>query len=88
MPLPTTSIKRALNALLDRLPSRRQARPTEQYHIPDFLQADAPQRPPGSPAEAGKESPPPVGRIVMPDLEIIIFSDGHQLRIPRSRKGR
>ncbi len=85
------NIKRALNALLDRLRSRSKARLTEEYDIPDFLRADAPERPPGppaSPAEAGKASPTIVGRIVMPDMEIFMFSDGHQLKIPRSRKGR
>jgi hypothetical protein len=85
------TLRRALNALLDRLPSQCQARQMESYIIPDFLRAPDPQlplRPPAPPAEAGKESPTIVTRVVMPDLEIFIFSDGHQLKIPRSRKGR
>jgi hypothetical protein len=88
MPTFTSIIKRGLSALLDRLPSRRQARPREEYDIPPFLLAPDPQLPPRPPAEVGKEPPTPIGRIVTPDLEVIIFSDGHQLKIQRSRKGR
>lgn len=89
------AVRQAFHKITDWRRRRRDQRRHEhllrlesEYCIPDFLRAPDPQLPPRPPAEVGKESPTPISRIVTPDMEIIIFSDGHQLEIPRLRKGR
>jgi hypothetical protein len=87
MPTPTSSIKRALNALLDRLPSRRQAQHREQLGpVPDFLMKGSENH--TDPVSNATPAERPIGIRMGDGGHVYLFPDGHTLRIRGHKKDR